>query len=152
MYVHTFSSATAAPSHFLRRIQNTLMPLGWTLTDTTDMFHVVSRGELAPDAAALVEAIGTGRPADTTEPPFTATPGAVQSLDASVVDVGPLTHFASPQSSSAVAIAHAVGLLKTGDTLIVAGKGHEEGQTAGGVTRPFSDLAEVKKALEGRAS
>ena len=52
----------------------------------------------------------------------------------------------------AEAIAHAVGLLKTGDTLIVAGKGHEEGQTAGGVTRPFSDLAEVKKALEGRAS
>ena len=52
----------------------------------------------------------------------------------------------------AEAIAHAVALLQTGDTLIVAGKGHEEGQTAGGVTRPFSDLAEVKKALEGRAS
>ncbi|AQZ51797.1 UDP-N-acetylmuramoyl-L-alanyl-D-glutamate--2,6-diaminopimelate ligase [Martelella mediterranea] len=52
----------------------------------------------------------------------------------------------------AEAIAHAVGLLQTGDTLIVAGKGHEEGQTAGGVTRPFSDLAEVKKALEGHAS
>ena len=47
------------------------------------------------------------------------------------------------------AITHAVGLLRTGDTLVVAGKGHEEGQTAGGVTRPFSDLAEVKKALEG---
>ncbi|WP_174800542.1 UDP-N-acetylmuramoyl-L-alanyl-D-glutamate--2,6-diaminopimelate ligase [Martelella limonii] len=50
------------------------------------------------------------------------------------------------------AIRHAVGLLRTGDTLIVAGKGHEEGQTAGGVTRPFSDLAEVQKALEGLAS
>ena len=47
------------------------------------------------------------------------------------------------------AIAHAVSLLQQGDTLIVAGKGHEEGQTAGGVTRPFSDLAEVKNALEG---
>ena len=47
------------------------------------------------------------------------------------------------------AIIHAAALLKTGDTLIVAGKGHEEGQTANGVTRPFSDIAEVKKALEG---
>ncbi|PRX11690.1 UNVERIFIED_ORG: UDP-N-acetylmuramoylalanyl-D-glutamate--2,6-diaminopimelate ligase [Martelella mediterranea] len=50
------------------------------------------------------------------------------------------------------AIIHAAGLLKQGDTLIVAGKGHEEGQTAGGITRPFSDLAEVKKALEGTQS
>ncbi|AJY47179.1 UDP-N-acetylmuramoyl-L-alanyl-D-glutamate--2,6-diaminopimelate ligase [Martelella endophytica] len=49
----------------------------------------------------------------------------------------------------AEAIAHAVALLRQGDTLIVAGKGHEEGQTAAGVTRPFSDLAEVRKALEG---
>ncbi|TCT43147.1 UDP-N-acetylmuramoyl-L-alanyl-D-glutamate--2,6-diaminopimelate ligase [Martelella mediterranea] len=50
------------------------------------------------------------------------------------------------------AIAFAVSQLQQGDTLIVAGKGHEEGQTAGGVTRPFSDLAEVRKALEGISS
>ena len=62
------------------------------------------------------------------------------------------TRLSAQIGDRAEAIAHAVGLLKTGDTLIVAGKGHEEGQTAGGVTRPFSDLAEVKKALEGRAS
>ncbi len=43
----------------------------------------------------------------------------------------------------------AVGMLKTGDTLIVAGKGHEEGQTVGSVTLPFSDHAEVRKALGG---
>jgi UDP-N-acetylmuramoyl-L-alanyl-D-glutamate--2,6-diaminopimelate ligase len=46
------------------------------------------------------------------------------------------------------AIRAAVGMLKSGDTLIVAGKGHEEGQTIGSVTLPFSDHAELRKALE----
>jgi UDP-N-acetylmuramoyl-L-alanyl-D-glutamate--2,6-diaminopimelate ligase len=45
------------------------------------------------------------------------------------------------------AIRHAVGLLKAGDTLIVAGKGHEEGQTIGTTVLPFSDHVEVRKAL-----
>ncbi|QRM55994.1 UDP-N-acetylmuramoyl-L-alanyl-D-glutamate--2,6-diaminopimelate ligase [Sinorhizobium sp. BG8] len=48
----------------------------------------------------------------------------------------------------AEAIRAAVSLLKSGDTLIVAGKGHEEGQTIGSVTLPFSDHAELRKALE----
>jgi len=47
------------------------------------------------------------------------------------------------------AIRSAVGMLQPGDTLIVAGKGHEEGQTVGAVTLPFSDHAELRKALEG---
>ncbi|SER54296.1 UDP-N-acetylmuramoyl-L-alanyl-D-glutamate--2,6-diaminopimelate ligase [Rhizobium sp. NFR03] len=47
----------------------------------------------------------------------------------------------------AEAIRHAVGILGTGDTLIVAGKGHEQGQTVGTVTLPFSDHAEIRKAL-----
>ncbi|WP_457583805.1 UDP-N-acetylmuramoyl-L-alanyl-D-glutamate--2,6-diaminopimelate ligase [Ensifer canadensis] len=49
----------------------------------------------------------------------------------------------------AEAIRAAVGMLASGDTLIVAGKGHEEGQTVGSVTLPFSDHAEVRKALGG---
>lgn len=48
----------------------------------------------------------------------------------------------------AEAIRSAVGMLQSGDTLIVAGKGHEEGQTVGSVTLPFSDHAELRKALE----
>ncbi|WP_234185961.1 UDP-N-acetylmuramoyl-L-alanyl-D-glutamate--2,6-diaminopimelate ligase [Shinella sp. NM-101] len=48
----------------------------------------------------------------------------------------------------AAAIRSAVGMLQSGDTLIVAGKGHEEGQTVGSVTLPFSDHAELSKALE----
>ncbi len=49
----------------------------------------------------------------------------------------------------AEAIKAAVDMLKSGDTLIVAGKGHEEGQTIGSVTLPFSDHDELRKALGG---
>lgn len=46
------------------------------------------------------------------------------------------------------AIRHAVAMLHEGDTLIVAGKGHEEGQTIGDKTYPFSDHEEVRKAIK----
>jgi UDP-N-acetylmuramoyl-L-alanyl-D-glutamate--2,6-diaminopimelate ligase len=46
------------------------------------------------------------------------------------------------------AIRHAVAMLRAGDTLIVAGKGHEEGQTIGTTVLPFSDHVETRKALE----
>lgn len=45
------------------------------------------------------------------------------------------------------AIVEAVGLLERGDTLVIAGKGHETGQTANGTTLPFSDHAEARAAL-----
>ncbi|PYE90166.1 UDP-N-acetylmuramoyl-L-alanyl-D-glutamate--2,6-diaminopimelate ligase [Phyllobacterium leguminum] len=48
------------------------------------------------------------------------------------------------------AIRTAVNMAKSGDTLIIAGKGHEEGQTIGGVTHPFSDHSEVAQALKER--
>lgn len=48
------------------------------------------------------------------------------------------------------AISHAVSLLGSGDTLIVAGKGHEPGQTIGTETLPFSDHDEVRRALEAQ--
>ncbi|ESX45306.1 UDP-N-acetylmuramoyl-L-alanyl-D-glutamate--2,6-diaminopimelate ligase [Mesorhizobium sp. C416B] len=50
------------------------------------------------------------------------------------------------------AIHEAVAMLKAGDTLIVAGKGHEEGQTIGAETFPFSDHEEVRSALRERAA
>ncbi|MCM2294208.1 UDP-N-acetylmuramoyl-L-alanyl-D-glutamate--2,6-diaminopimelate ligase [Allorhizobium sp. BGMRC 0089] len=48
----------------------------------------------------------------------------------------------------AQAIRAAVAMLATGDTLIVAGKGHEEGQKIGTVVLPFSDHIEIRKAME----
>jgi len=50
------------------------------------------------------------------------------------------------------AIVAAVDMLQAGDTLIVAGKGHEEGQTIGTQTLPFSDHEEVRRALRERAA
>jgi UDP-N-acetylmuramoyl-L-alanyl-D-glutamate--2,6-diaminopimelate ligase len=50
------------------------------------------------------------------------------------------------------AIAEAVDLLKAGDTLIIAGKGHEEGQTIGDKTHHFSDHEEARRALKGLAA
>ena len=47
----------------------------------------------------------------------------------------------------AEAIRAAVEMLHAGDTLIIAGKGHEVGQTINGVTHHFSDHEEVLKAL-----
>ena len=49
----------------------------------------------------------------------------------------------------ATAIAEAVAMLSAGDSLIVAGKGHEQGQIVGDYVLPFSDQDELKKALEG---
>jgi MurE/MurF fusion protein len=45
------------------------------------------------------------------------------------------------------AIKRGVELLSQGDTLIVAGKGHEPGQKIGDIVLPFSDHEEVQKAI-----
>ncbi|MER8519858.1 UDP-N-acetylmuramoyl-L-alanyl-D-glutamate--2,6-diaminopimelate ligase [Mesorhizobium sp. M0644] len=50
------------------------------------------------------------------------------------------------------AIHEAVGMLHAGDTLIVAGKGHEKGQTIGTETLHFSDHEEVRSALREQAA
>ena len=48
------------------------------------------------------------------------------------------------------AIAHAVGWARRGDVVVIAGKGHETGQTGGGQTRPFDDREELARALDNR--
>jgi UDP-N-acetylmuramoyl-L-alanyl-D-glutamate--2,6-diaminopimelate ligase len=49
------------------------------------------------------------------------------------------------------AIRAAADLLQDGDVLVVAGKGHEQGQTIAGVIHPFDDVGETLAAL-GRTS
>lgn len=48
------------------------------------------------------------------------------------------------------AIAHAVKKLKQGDVLLVAGKGHEQGQIVGTETKPFSDHDAAAAAIAGK--
>jgi len=45
------------------------------------------------------------------------------------------------------AIAEAAARLQTGDILVVAGKGHETGQTVGDAIHPFDDVLETRRAL-----
>jgi UDP-N-acetylmuramoyl-L-alanyl-D-glutamate--2,6-diaminopimelate ligase len=46
------------------------------------------------------------------------------------------------------AIRAGAALLAEGDVLVVAGKGHEQGQLVAGVNHPFDDVSETAKALE----
>jgi UDP-N-acetylmuramoyl-L-alanyl-D-glutamate--2,6-diaminopimelate ligase len=45
------------------------------------------------------------------------------------------------------AIRAAASLLGKGDVLVVAGKGHEQGQLVAGVNHPFDDVTETAAAL-----
>jgi UDP-N-acetylmuramoyl-L-alanyl-D-glutamate--2,6-diaminopimelate ligase len=46
------------------------------------------------------------------------------------------------------AIDYAVAWARSGDVVLIAGKGHEAGQTSHGQTRPFDDREELARALE----
>jgi UDP-N-acetylmuramoyl-L-alanyl-D-glutamate--2,6-diaminopimelate ligase len=48
------------------------------------------------------------------------------------------------------AIDHAVAWARQGDVVLIAGKGHEAGQTSHGQTRPFDDREELARSLEAR--
>ena len=47
------------------------------------------------------------------------------------------------------AIAHALGLAGAGDVVVIAGKGHEQGQERNGTITPFDDRAVARDILEG---
>ncbi len=49
------------------------------------------------------------------------------------------------------AIAEAVSMMRAGDALLIAGKGHETGQIVKGVVHPFSDQEVAKRALDAGA-
>jgi UDP-N-acetylmuramoyl-L-alanyl-D-glutamate--2,6-diaminopimelate ligase len=51
----------------------------------------------------------------------------------------------------AEAIAAAVAAARAGDTVLVAGKGHETGQEVAGVVHPFDDRTVLRAAIEERA-
>lgn len=48
------------------------------------------------------------------------------------------------------AIALAVSLARKGDTVVVAGKGHETGQEVDGVVHPFDDRAVLREEMSKR--
>ncbi len=50
------------------------------------------------------------------------------------------------------AIRQAVEMARTGDTVVIAGKGHETGQEIAGTVHPFDDRDEVRAALTARSA
>jgi UDP-N-acetylmuramoyl-L-alanyl-D-glutamate--2,6-diaminopimelate ligase len=52
----------------------------------------------------------------------------------------------------AEAIAHALSLLQAGDTLVIAGKGHEQGQIVGTEVLPFDDAEVARSFIQSRAA
>lgn len=55
------------------------------------------------------------------------------------------------EEDRAAAIAAAVARAEAGDTVLVAGKGHEQGQDVAGVLRPFDDRDELRAAIKRAA-
>lgn len=49
------------------------------------------------------------------------------------------------------AIRYAIGMMRDGDVVIIAGKGHEQGQIVAGVVHPFDDATEATEALRAHA-
>lgn len=50
------------------------------------------------------------------------------------------------------AIAAALKMMSTGDVVVIAGKGHEQGQIIGTQTLPFDDVAVAKNVMNGKAA
>jgi UDP-N-acetylmuramoyl-L-alanyl-D-glutamate--2,6-diaminopimelate ligase len=53
------------------------------------------------------------------------------------------------EADRARAIGIAAGMAEAQDVVLVLGKGHEQGQEAGGVITPFDDRVELRRAMEG---
>jgi UDP-N-acetylmuramoyl-L-alanyl-D-glutamate--2,6-diaminopimelate ligase len=68
---------------------------------------------------------------------------AIMAGAATAADAGEVVEIGDRRA----AIDHAVGWARDGDVVLIAGKGHEAGQTSRGETRPFDDRDELAAAL-----
>jgi UDP-N-acetylmuramoyl-L-alanyl-D-glutamate--2,6-diaminopimelate ligase len=100
-------------------------PMGRVAAELADLVVVTDDNPRDEEPAAIRAAIMAG-----------ATGGPAQ-----VVEIGDRRE----------AIEHAVAWAKPGDVVLIAGKGHEAGQTSHGQTRPFDDRVELGAALGARA-
>lgn len=81
----------------------------------------------------------------TDDNPRTEDPAKIRSAMLSgVTQPGKVKEIPSRQD----AIIWAVGQIDAGDVLVIAGKGHEQGQIIGEKVFPFDDVTEAKKAME----
>lgn len=97
-------------------------PMGRVAAELADLVVITDDNPRDEDPAAIRSAIIAGAAAGR----------------ADVVEIG----------DRRAAIDHAVAWARPGDVVLIAGKGHETGQTSGGQTRPFDDRVELAAALE----
>ena len=103
-------------------------PMGAVAAELADLVVITDDNPRDEDPAAIRAAILTG--------------ARQAGRGADLVEVG----------DRRAAIEHAVGWARRGDVVVIAGKGHESGQTAAGQTRPFDDRAELAGALDRRGT
>lgn len=101
-------------------------PMGEIATELADLVVVTDDNPRSEDPAAIRREILAG--------------AAAGAGTAQVVEIGDRRE----------AIRRAVAWAGPGDVVVIAGKGHETGQSAGGVVRPFDDRVELARALEAR--
>jgi UDP-N-acetylmuramoyl-L-alanyl-D-glutamate--2,6-diaminopimelate ligase len=97
-------------------------PMGEVAAELADLVLVTDDNPRGEDPAAIRREILTG----------------TAKRKARVVEIG----------DRRAAIEHAVAWAQPGDVVLVAGKGHETGQSAAGEVRPFDDRVELARALE----
>jgi UDP-N-acetylmuramoyl-L-alanyl-D-glutamate--2,6-diaminopimelate ligase len=103
-------------------------PMGRIAAEIADLVVVTDDNPRSEDPATIRAAILAG--------------AAEADRAAEVVEIG----------DRRAAITHAVRWARRGDVVLIAGKGHETGQTANGVTRPFDDREELAAALSAITS
>jgi UDP-N-acetylmuramoyl-L-alanyl-D-glutamate--2,6-diaminopimelate ligase len=103
-------------------------PMGRIAAERADLVVITDDNPRNEDPAAIRAAILSG--------------AAQGGTGAEVVEIG----------DRRAAIRHAVAWARRGDVVVIAGKGHEKGQTGGGQTRPFDDREELALALESLGS
>jgi UDP-N-acetylmuramoyl-L-alanyl-D-glutamate--2,6-diaminopimelate ligase len=100
--------------------------MGRVAAELADLVVVTDDNPRSEDAAAIRREILSG--------------AAQAGGEAEVVEIG----------DRRAAIDHAVAWAAAGDVVLIAGKGHETGQTRNGQTQPFDDRIELAAALEAR--
>ena len=88
----------------------------------------------------------------TDDNPRTEDPAAIRAAMHAGADAVPAAERGEVREvgDRAEAIAAAVAAARTGDTVLIAGKGHETGQEIAGVVHPFDDRDVLRAALERR--
>lgn len=104
-------------------------PMGEVAAELADLVVVTDDNPRDEDPATIRAAVVAGAARARRDPP------------AEVVEI----------ADRRAAIDYAVDWARGGDVVVIAGKGHESGQTAGGRTRPFDDRDELALALERTA-